>query len=97
MVDFESYSYLTYEDIRTKIEALSTDYPDLIEATTSESELGIKHRVSCGDETCVVDIVRLTNRNASGPKKVIFISGAFHGNERLGPNASIYFLEYVIS
>ena len=39
----------------------------------------------------------LTDSSVPGPKKQVYISGALHGNERIGPNAVYYFLEYYLS
>ena len=88
--------------MRNKLYDLAFDFPDLIELTDSEQAFGIKHRVTCANDLsdfdpCVVDIVRLTNKTSTKPKKVIYVSGAFHGNERIGPNVTVYFLEYFVS
>ena len=56
--------------------------------------------VDCGDadESCVLDIVTLTDFSVADTEKVqVYISGALHGNERIGPNISYYLLEYMAS
>ena len=47
---------------------------------------------------CIVDIVTLTDFSAPAEDKVqIYISGALHGDERIGPHASYYLIEYLAS
>ena len=47
---------------------------------------------------CIVDIVTLTDFNAPAKDKVqIYISGALHGDERIGPHAAYYLIEYINS
>ena len=43
---------------------------------------------------CVLDIVTLTDVQSSAEDKVqVYISGAVHGNERLGPVTAYYLIE----
>jgi predicted deacylase len=44
----------------------------------------------------VVDVVTLGSDNGWKKKKKIYISGALHGDEIIGPNAAYYFIEYMV-
>ena len=49
-------------------------------------------------QKCILDIVTLTDFETSAENKVqVYISGCLHGNERLGPVVSYYFLEFLAS
>ena len=53
--------------------------------------------VDCNSSKCVVDIVTLTDRSTPPDDKVqVYISGALHGNERIGPHVSYYIIEYLV-
>ena len=58
----------------------------------------IPYEVKCGNELCVLDIVTVTDHYINAKQKVqIFISGAFHGDERLGPHIAYYLIEFLAS
>jgi predicted deacylase len=59
----------------------------------------IKHEVQCSDgETCILDIVTLTDVQSPSEDKVqVYISGALHGNERVGPHATYYLIEMLVN
>ena len=46
----------------------------------------------------MLDIVTLTDRSVKAKEKIqVYISGALHGNERVGPHACFYFIELLLS
>ena len=50
------------------------------------------------DHRCVIDVVTLTDRDVPAEEKVqVYISGALHGNERIGPHVAFYLIEYLAS
>ena len=66
----------------------------------ANDKLGIPYLVDCDSRgnKCVLDIVTLTDRSTSPEDKVqVYISGALHGNERIGPHISYYMIEYLAS
>ena len=66
----------------------------------AEEKLGIPYLVDCdkNGNKCVLDIVTLTDKATPSEEKVqVFISGELHGNERIGPHASYYLIEYLAS
>ena len=45
----------------------------------------------------MMDIVTLTDKKSiSKKKKKVYLSGALHGDEIIGPNAVYYFIEYML-
>jgi predicted deacylase len=47
---------------------------------------------------CVLDIVNVTDHMSPSADKVqVYISGALHGNERLGPHAAYYLIELLVT
>ena len=70
-----------------------------MQLSNSEEMFGIKHSVICdNNERCKLDIVNITDVQSSATNKVqVYISGALHGNERVGPHASYYLIELLVS
>lgn len=46
---------------------------------------------------CITDIVTVTDDLSKKNKIQIYISGTVHGNERVGPSASYYLIEYLLT
>ena len=98
VVTFEPYERLDYSEMRQKLIELHMFYPETIKLSTASEEFGIHDDNICGYTKCELDIVTITDRSVSSEQKVqVFISGAFHGNERLGPRVSFYLIEYLAS
>ena len=75
---------------------LALQFPDLILLENADSKYGIPSMVDCNSSKCVVDIVTLTDRSTPPDDKAqVYISGALHGNERIGPHVSYYIIEYL--
>ena len=52
----------------------------------------------CGNERCQLDIVTLSDKKSKNKnKKQVYLSGALHGDEIIGPNAVYYFIEYMLN
>ena len=86
--------------MRNKLKKLRELYPDVVQLDTAGEKLGIHYEdeVKCGQETCELDIVTVTDHSVDAEQKVqVFISGAFHGDEVLGPQVSYYLIEYLAS
>ena len=94
------YTYLSYQQIRQKLATLEDKYPNLVQLETAEEKLGIPYLTDCDSQgnKCVLDIVTLTDKATPAEEKVqVYISGTLHGNERIGPHASYYLIEYLAS
>lgn len=107
----ENYRYLNYEEMRRKINEIEKLYPRLVKVETSSAKFGIPHYVQCGNfeyefnlfflikvNRCILDIITVTDFQANNNDKTqVYISGALHGDERIGPNIAYYLLEYLVS
>lgn len=61
---------------------------------------GIPHQVTCetSNTPCVLDIVKITDQTSPATEKVqVYISGALHGDERLGPHVAYYLIEALVT
>jgi hypothetical protein len=59
---------------------------------------GIKYYEKCGEDTCKLDIVTITDNQFPSEDKVqVYISGTLHGDERIGPHAAYYLIEYLVN
>ena len=47
----EHYKYLSYDEIRSKLQKLKVAYPDLIKIESSEEKYGLPHYAQCGHHT----------------------------------------------
>jgi hypothetical protein len=57
----ENYKYLEYHEMRGKIYSLAEKNPEIMQVQTSEEMLGIGYFEKCGEDTCRLDIVTLTD------------------------------------
>ena len=100
---YDTYKYMSYKEMRARIAALNIEFPKLLRVTTASKKFGIKHRIICNendnedDELCEVDIMTISDFDSKFKKKKMFVSGAINGDERIGPNAAVYFVEYILS
>ena len=91
----EPYKYKTYDELRQKLLDLVDRYPDMLRRESADQAYGIKHKLKCGEELCIVDIITMTNFRVRKAKKQILISSGTEGDEKLGPHVITYFIEYL--
>jgi predicted deacylase len=62
--------------------------PTPLVLTSAQEEWDLPHPGSCGSTQCTQWIVRVTNERTLpyAHRPEVFLSGALHGNERIGPN-----------
>ncbi|KAG7389311.1 hypothetical protein PHYPSEUDO_010646 [Phytophthora pseudosyringae] len=94
-------NYKTYAEMTKYLLELNATFPDVVQVSVAQETYGLPYpeELQCvaDDETkstepCKQFVVHLTNHStlASDPERPeVFISGALHGNERVGPNAAI--------
>lgn len=82
-----------------KLQSLAARFPSVMNLSDSEKMFDIAYEVECSSgKRCMLDIVTLTDNQSPVKDKVqVYISGALHGNERLGPHASYYLIELLVS
>ncbi|CEL94616.1 unnamed protein product [Vitrella brassicaformis CCMP3155] len=94
------YTKLTYTEITEAFEGLAEKYPKLVKLESAEERYG-KYNVKtsqwkCDDLPCDIMIVRLGNNETLTAKTPeVYVSGALHGNERLGPPVCTYLAEFL--
>jgi hypothetical protein len=101
---FRAYKYYTYGQMVKAMKDLEAKYPDFVLVENTQDKYGITSPGTCQDDTggstpCKQWYMRISNEktlNAYTPE--VWLSGALHGNERVGPNAvmelAIYMLDH---
>eukprot|EP00924_Labyrinthula_sp_SR-Ha-C_P013037 snap_masked-scaffold_12-processed-gene-7.39-mRNA-1 protein AED:0.42 eAED:0.42 QI:0/0/0/0.5/1/1/2/0/530 len=93
----EKYLYKDYEQILQTLTSLQDQYPNLLNVTNALKEYDIPSPGQCGASQCQIPIVTLSNfSNLKSNIPQVFFSGAVHGNERVGPSSTIYFIELML-
>ncbi|KAH9261225.1 hypothetical protein BASA81_000929 [Batrachochytrium salamandrivorans] len=94
----EPYPHLSYAQINSQMAALVARFPEFAKLTTAQSEFGLPSPGECGSEgPCVTQIVHLTDfatLHANRPE--VYISGALHGDERVGPHSVLEFARVLL-
>ena len=94
--------YHDYDGMVGELRRLEAAYPDFIEVYDAQSRFGLTSPGACGAarEPCKQWVARLTNertlRVAGGERPEVFLSGALHGNERVGPNAVLALITLLV-
>jgi len=75
-----------------------------LETSKSKFDLPYGKDIMCpsskglGQEHCEIDIVTLGDKKVKAEDKTqVYISGALHGNERIGPVVAYYLIEYLVT
>jgi hypothetical protein len=94
-------NYKSYAAMTKLLLDLNATFPDVVQVSVAQEtyDLPFPEELQCivddetqDTETCKQFVVHLTNHStlASDPERPeVFISGALHGNERVGPNTAI--------
>eukprot|EP00826_Nyctotherus_ovalis_P027952 TRINITY_DN2193_c0_g1_i13.p1 TRINITY_DN2193_c0_g1~~TRINITY_DN2193_c0_g1_i13.p1 ORF type:complete len:553 (+),score=107.15 TRINITY_DN2193_c0_g1_i13:157-1815(+) len=92
----QSYEYLNFTQLSSRLISLQKEYPKLIQVETASERYNISSP-DCNGTQCPIYIVTLSDLSSySRSRPEVFISGALHGDEVLGPNIVIYLLEYLL-
>lgn len=98
----QAYTYMDYQRVLDAAADLHALYPDYIRVADANSLMNNSiPSTKCGSNKCQHLYVEVTDFNQ--PQDVIrrlpqiFLVGAFHGDERLGPNILIYFIQFLVS
>ena len=98
--DNSSYVYRSYTQMRTDIRALVAAHPKLFSLTVGEEAFpdiygpGYNREADCDGSPCETFIVEIGHKDKLKPETPeIFLSGAVHGNERVGPTVVYYLIE----
>ncbi|KAL4109470.1 hypothetical protein PRIC1_001170 [Phytophthora ramorum] len=100
-------NYRTYAQVTKLLLELNTTFPDVVQVSIAQETYGLPYpdELQCqiddktkATEPCKQFLVHLTNHSTlvGDPERPeVFISGALHGNERVGPNAAIELIQLV--
>ena len=104
-LETKPYKYYTYGELTARMEKLSQDYPKLIKLETAQELYHLPSPGTCKDKDrkdtpCLQYIIHLTNhenleQHPNRPE--VFLSGALHGDEQVGPLAVMETLELLAS
>lgn len=102
----EKYKYRSYDELRAALSKMATEHPTLVDVFTTQERYGLPAVGRCGGADCVVPVLVLTNKTSLAEESAradgdiarpeLFVSGALHGNEWIGPQASVGFAEYML-
>eukprot|EP00038_Savillea_parva_P003848 m.130967 g.130967 ORF g.130967 m.130967 type:complete len:854 (-) comp11301_c0_seq2:1014-3575(-) len=97
------YVYLSYDEIRDTLYGFQALAPHLVKVYTAQAEYGVPTYGTCGasNEPCTQYYIVITN-NATlsledGERPEVFFSGEVHGNERVGPTATVEFARLLLT
>jgi len=97
------FKYREYDAMVEKFGSLVNDYPGMIEvfdALERWPHIANKDFPQCGGKKCkflVVHITNLAKYKANNLMPEMYISGALHGNERVGPNIVAGLAEFLLA
>ncbi|ETV92799.1 hypothetical protein, variant 2 [Aphanomyces invadans] len=91
------FQYRTYEEMVQTMMALNASHPDVVDLFVAQDKYGLPYPtdLQCGEEhgvavPCKQYVLRITNESTwDGDRPEVFFSGALHGNERVGPQATM--------
>lgn len=99
--EFQPYDY---DEIVIKLNKLKASHPNIFKLETARQKynLSLPSTIQCSDQfgECEHYIVIITEHNSWPNDKSrphVFLSGAVHGNEKVGPNAMMELCEYLLS
>ena len=96
------FSRLTYDQIKGKILALKASFPETLTVFTTQERYGLDHPTGpCGSnsEVCEQHVLRVSSVSEEDQIPTLpegFVSGALHGNERVGPVATLHAVELML-
>ncbi|KAF4323401.1 hypothetical protein BBO99_00003149 [Phytophthora kernoviae] len=98
---YPAINYRSYAEMSRYLLELNSSFPDVVQVSIAQETFGLPYpkELQCqvdddthATEPCKQFVVHLTNHStlANDPERPeVFISGALHGNERVGPAAAI--------
>ena len=98
------YSDISYASCSSELQRLATSRPDLASLNTAQALYNLPHAGNCrlgGSrvEPCKTHILEITNRTslAADPGRAeVLISGALHGDERVGPATALALARWLV-
>lgn len=98
VVEARDFKYLGYGAIEAKLQEFAES--PLVEVTTAQERYGLPSAGTCkSGEPCKQYIVHVTNfatYDADVGRPEVFFSGELHGDERVGPTATVEFVQLLL-
>ena len=99
-----AYSDISYASCSSELLRLARERPDLASLSTTQALYGLPTAGECGDASgnrapCQNFILEITNRTslaADRDRPEILISGALHGDERIGPSTALALSRWLV-
>ncbi len=92
----EVYKHMNFTAMEDYLRTLALKYPNLMHLETAQEKYAVPY-ANCSPSVCPVYIVTLTEFATYSPDRPqVFLSGAVHGNEVIGPNAVSYLAGYLL-
>ena len=98
------YRDLTYAQYSTEMTRLAHSRPDLVKLSTTQELYGLPTVGDCGNadgsmspcKNFVLEITNHSSRAADPERPEVFISGALHGDERIGPATALALSRWLV-
>ena len=94
-----TFRQLSYSAIVADLLAWEKEYPNLVTLDNAQDAFGVASPGTCDNfQSCKQYFIRLTNKRTLPDvyRPEIFLSGALHGNERVGPTAVVEFARLLL-
>lgn len=94
-----AYSHLSYATLVHELQLLASKFPHLASAWTTQQRFGLPSAGTCGNEACLVWVLEVTHQPslARHPERPdVLLSGALHGDERVGPLATLELARWLL-
>lgn len=94
----KEYGPMTYQEIYDQWQEMAHNYPHLVKLEDASKKFNLPSYSSnmCGNKLCEILIATIT-ADKSGSAPQVYLSGALHGDERVGPVAVTQFIDYLLS
>jgi len=89
-----AYAYLSYDAMQMTMHKLAADYPELVVLQSTTALYGLPKVGECGTkkEPCETLLLHITEHATVTPTRPqVYFSGEIHGDERVGPVATLEF------
>ncbi|TYZ60972.1 hypothetical protein PybrP1_005327 [[Pythium] brassicae (nom. inval.)] len=95
------FKYRSYDEMASYLQELATKYPEVVRLSVAQETytLPAPKKLTCGatSEPCKHFVVHLTNHSTlpDARRPEVFISGALHGDERVGPTTTVELIAFL--
>ncbi len=94
-----AYRMLSSDELHAEMRALEAAHPRYVELYSAQHDLAdVPSPGDCGPRACVQMYMRVTDESTLPDldRPEVFLSGALHGNERVGPTATVELVRFLL-